>query len=84
MVNNESWACAELLGGDACMTRFVPENWEVLRCVGEAECPAGYTLIEHIRYQCLRCPWSTETVETLQHRLKTLQVIVPEKRGGGK
>jgi len=66
------------------MTRFVPEGWEVLGYVGEAECPAGYTLVEHLGYECLRCPWSTETMETLQHLLKTVQVIVPENRQGGK
>jgi hypothetical protein len=54
VVNHGTEECAEFFGGDECMTCYPPEGWEILGYVGEVECPAGYTFVEHLESECRR------------------------------
>lgn len=52
VVNHETKQCAEIMGGDECMDCFPPEGWESLGFASDAECPAGYTQIDHVDHVC--------------------------------
>ena len=46
VVNHESKQCAEFWGGDECLVCSLPEGWESLGAVWEAECLADYATVE--------------------------------------
>jgi hypothetical protein len=45
-VNHESKQCAEFWGGDECVVCSLPEGWESLGGLWEAECPTDYATVE--------------------------------------
>lgn len=53
VANHQTKECGELpYGGDECMDCFPPEGWEVLGVAYEVECPAGYTVLDEVSYDC--------------------------------
>ena len=53
VVNHETRQCGQIpFGGDECMDCFPPAGWEVLGIADDVPCPAGYTLVEEVGYNC--------------------------------
>jgi len=65
VVNHETKQCAQIFGGDECMTCNAPEGWETLGYAGEVECPAGYAQIDDLELECR--PFKTQFCCTEGH-----------------
>lgn len=53
VANHETRQCGQIpFGGDECMDCFPPPGWEVLGVADDVPCPAGYTVVEDVGYNC--------------------------------
>jgi hypothetical protein len=52
VVNDEARQCARMFTGDECTDCFPVEGWKVLGVLGDAQCPAGYTMVDTVDYTC--------------------------------